>query len=325
MTRILGPSVLVLGLAACDAPLDPEPLSRDMRGAELDEATPAQGPDGPWPPAGGTLNTASLGVTPLMRLLPPDLDREESAEKDDGVISLIEVFDGDQYLPVTAVAVPQGTLVLHTAEGSFEGSETIGSRWWLDEEQTHYVTITDVSEGGMALGYQLEHHVATDGRVQLICAPDIDGDHWAYLVEDVRVNVSNGTISPDDGPLLVACASGALGKAITWGFTPWSEGTTEPLLLYQTGVRTVMADYCGDGSSYTEDGTLIQVNNALAAQQFVSSKANTEAVFGPDGALCLSSPRVPDRPMECTLSPCHGAPYGWVTADYHTWTKLAPP
>jgi hypothetical protein len=317
MRWILGSMSLVL--LACDPAPDDEDLA-------FREVVPVEGMGfGAWPPPGGTFNTASLGVTPLMRILPPAYDFDGPIKADDGVISLIEVLDGGDYVPVTGVSVPGGRLVLETARGPFEGAAVEGSRWWLDAAKTQHIVITEVSLAGTALGYQLEHRVVGKPEAQPVCAPDIDGDHWAYLVEDVLVDVTDGSVERDDGPLLVACASGALGKAITWGFSPWQDKLVDPLLLYQTGVRTVMADYCGNGSSYTEDGILIQVSNDAAGQRFSAPSASTEAVFGPDGALCLTTPRKPGLPTDCALAPCTDKLEGLMAASYHTWTKLAAP
>jgi hypothetical protein len=308
LPRFLRPCLLLLGLAACDALPDHEALVLRDEPVEIEE--------GIWPPPGGTINTAWLGDMPLMRLVPPGSEFESHAG--DAAIGLIEVFDGDQYLPVTDMAIPQGALVLTAGGVTYTGKTLIESRWWIGDAMTEYIVITNVSEEGLAPGYQLEHR---RGDLQdPLCEPSVDDEHWAYLVEDVFVNVANGNIMPDDGPLLIACASGAVGKAITWGFSPWYEGDVD-LALYRTGVRTVMADYCGDASSHTGDGIFIQVSNELAGQYFTAPEASTEAIFGPDGALCLSEQRVPSRRRGCSLSPCEAPP----SEPFQAWTKLAPP
>ncbi|MCX4243271.1 ADYC domain-containing protein [Paraliomyxa miuraensis] len=320
----------MLSLVACDAMQVPE--GPDALPQAIDFRT---GPEGPWPPPGGGLNTAWLGDTPLMRILPPGY--LHILRGLDVRATQIQVQIAGQYHTVTSVSAVEGTLILETAVGTHKGAELVGSRWWLDQGHTEYITITEVAEGGQAPGYQLAYK-AKDGEgmgTVPICEPDIDGDHWAYLVGDVYVDVDDATITQDTGALLVACSSGALGKAITWGFAPWVHddeplpGVGEPppldLPLYQTGVRTVRADYCGDGEAHTEDGTRIQVRNDLIGLAFDSSQQSTEAVFGPDGALCLSSPRDPGAVVDCALPTC--PPFAWtlMTAHYHAWTKLAPP
>jgi len=309
--RFLGSSLLVFELAACDAPLDHEELLfRDE--PEISPYAPGN-QSGTWPPPGGTFNTAWLGDMPLMRLVPPG--SEVASETGDGVIYFIEVFDGEEYLPVTNVAVPNGTLVLTAGGETYTGGAVVGSRWWLDETGTDYIVITAVGEPGVAAGYLLEHHHGD--QQDYICEPTRAGSHWSYLVEDIFVDVQNGDITPDSGPLLVACVTGAVGKAITWGFSPWYPGD-DTLALYRTGVRTVRADYCGDGWSYTDDGILIQVSNALAGRSFDDPTARTEAIFGPDGAVCLSHARFKEPTLTCTLPQCEEP-----TESFQAWTKLA--
>nr|MCH9682290.1 hypothetical protein [Deltaproteobacteria bacterium] len=99
-------------------------------------------------------------------------------------------------------------------------------------------------------------------------------------------------------------------------------------LLWETGVRAIRADYCGNGIAYTQTGTPIHLSNPSAGLSFLASAGATEAVFGPDGALCLTSPRVIASPMDlpCALSKCDdvgGAP-ALITTPYHTWTKIQP-
>jgi hypothetical protein len=85
-----------------------------------------------------------------------------------------------------------------------------------------------------------------------------------------------------------ACASGALAKCVAWGYAPWIVGSD----AHQSCTRMVRADYCGDGDSYTKDGTLIDVGDAVGVQTFVGdSELEFEAGWGPDGAVCVDKPR----------------------------------
>jgi len=316
----IGLFLLISGLAlgACDETAEADPAS--FRALDL----PWQIIPG-WPPPGGTLNTASLGTTPLMRLLLPGYPgaNGNNVRTSDAVIHSVELMRSRSFEEVTSISAISGELSITTDDGDFRGADLIDSRWWLDEQKTRYITITDYGEAAGFKGYQFEHHWTVSGPANpMICTPDVDGNHWAYVVGDVLVQPT-GSITNDPGALLIACSSGALGKAITWGFTPWDE-TNQTLDLYQTGVRTVMADYCGDGSSYTEDGTLIQVHNDLAGQGFVNPTTENEAVFGPDGALCLSEPRAASHAPDCEIPVCGDEVEIdlLMTESFHTWTKL---
>jgi hypothetical protein len=69
--------------------------------------------------------------------------------------------------------------------------------------------------------------------------------------------------------------------------------------LYDTCVRMVRADYCGDGRSFTRDGTVIGYRDSaglatLTAEDIATESLAFEAVWGPGGAICLARPRLDD-------------------------------
>ncbi|MCH9681247.1 MAG: hypothetical protein K0V04_07435, partial [Deltaproteobacteria bacterium] len=227
-----------------------------------------------WPPSGGTLNTASLGDGPLMRLLPPSYPGG-LARVDDVVVHDVELVPAPIGLDASLwVSAPQGELVVATGDGVHKGEALVGSKWWLDSFHTHYLTVTEHAFAGHH-GYQFEERwIDEENQSTPICEADDQGERWAYVVSDVLVT-ADARIEPDPGALLIACASGALGKAITWGFSPWHGTHADPLRFYQTGVRTVRADYCGDGVSWTEDGTWIQVSSTSAGLVFWHPKMKT--------------------------------------------------
>jgi hypothetical protein len=52
-------------------------------------------------------------------------------------------------------------------------------------------------------------------------------------------------------------------------------------------VRALRADYCGDGTPYTVDGTLVNLYDN-AGLQFDTVDWDPEAAWTPDGAACIS-------------------------------------
>lgn len=62
-----------------------------------------------------------------------------------------------------------------------------------------------------------------------------------------------------------ACTGGTIAKCTQWGYRPWdtafrSDGTPAALAPYhQSCVRAAVADYCADGTSWTRNGTLVDV------------------------------------------------------------------
>lgn len=106
--------------------------------------------------------------------------------------------------------------------------------------------------------------------------------HW-NLVTATRENL--------DDAITWACRGAALAKAVEWGYRPWASHAGTPLEDYhEAAVRMIRADYCGDGVHHTTNGNPIDVADRLGIQ--VSDTTwPVEAKWGPDGAVCLNTPR----------------------------------
>jgi hypothetical protein len=93
----------------------------------------------------------------------------------------------------------------------------------------------------------------------------------------------------------LTCTSGAIGKCLRMGYRPWQIARDgAPLRAYhQACVRMVRADYCGDGTGHTRDGTPINVYDRLGIQQADAAPAmRFEAAWATDGAVCVNHARV---------------------------------
>lgn len=120
-----------------------------------------------------------------------------------------------------------------------------------------------------------------------------------------RVWEDNGAKTDAVDRFTLACSGSAVGKCVVWGYRPWESipsrdaGFMEG--LHQACVRMVRADYCGDGVSATEPGTLIEfIDNAgIAGGSGSLPGATIEAAWGPDGALCINHPRWPEDTPSC--------------------------
>jgi hypothetical protein len=85
-----------------------------------------------------------------------------------------------------------------------------------------------------------------------------------------------------------ACESGVLAKCAAWGYAPWTAGVD----LHQACTRMARADYCGDGVSYTKDGTAIDVFDAQGLAKPVDDPTFLfEAGWRPEGAACVARAR----------------------------------
>jgi hypothetical protein len=92
-----------------------------------------------------------------------------------------------------------------------------------------------------------------------------------------------GSYSPDSSQFTLACRGSSIGKCVELGYKPWNGYAPE----LASCVRALRADYCGDGTPYTVDGTLVN----LFDDQGVRIDAIDwvpEAEWTPDGARCIS-------------------------------------
>lgn len=95
--------------------------------------------------------------------------------------------------------------------------------------------------------------------------------------------------------LTFACTDGVLAKCVRWGYRPWAERPgVDMRALYQTCLRMVRADYCGDGVPHTEEGTPINLWDIAGIQTRDPADGMTfEAAWGPEGALAIARTRWP--------------------------------
>jgi hypothetical protein len=67
---------------------------------------------------------------------------------------------------------------------------------------------------------------------------------------------------------------------------------------YDTCVRMVRADYCGDGRAWTRDGTIIDMWDDQGIQKSDTQNDpafSFEAGWKPDGAVCVAHTRIPEN------------------------------
>ena len=139
-----------------------------------------------------------------------------------------------------------------------------------------------------------------------ICRPDREGRRVGFPLA--------GAFAPDmrhvdaPGRFLITCSGGAEGKCVRFGYKPWGRAPDGSPLepYYQTCVRAVRADYCGDGVGHTRDGTPIDIFDRIGVQRDeVAPGITFEAAFGPDGATCVAHPRLPeDASLERLIALC---------------------
>jgi hypothetical protein len=137
-------------------------------------------------------------------------------------------------------------------------------------------------------------------------SPDSAG-HWVNSCEADRLGRRMGFVMQgyfdltghhveDTSAFTVTCSSGSAGKCVLFGYSPWLPGKDgKPIKpLFQACMRMVRADYCGDGTPHTRNGTLIDLWDYQGINPDTHpSDFPFEASWSPDGAEWLKHTRIP--------------------------------
>jgi len=121
---------------------------------------------------------------------------------------------------------------------------------------------------------------------------------------DYRQGVTGGGSRIDEpNAITFACEGYAIYKCIDFGYKSWTtveHGDTRD--HHEACTRLIRADYCGDGTSWTVDGTLVNVFDNLGVQPDTETWP-TEAEWDQDGARCLSHQRIQnmDEVPQCSF------------------------
>ncbi|WNG14973.1 ADYC domain-containing protein [Cystobacter fuscus] len=117
-----------------------------------------------------------------------------------------------------------------------------------------------------------------------------------------------------EGQLTLACEKGVIAKCIDWGYKPWAVEQGQSLAsLHQACTRMARADYCGNGTPHTTEGTIIDLYDVMnlkqktvdASDKWDPKRATFEAAWGPEGAVCLARTR-DGRGLEEIQKECPG-------------------
>jgi hypothetical protein len=139
-----------------------------------------------------------------------------------------------------------------------------------------------------------------------LCAPDPHGRATAIPVpgfwdRDGRF-VGGGL-----GAFSFACTAGAQAKCVRFGYLPWATTSAGDSMAphHAACVRMVRADYCGDGTPHTVPGVAIQMFDRAGVHDRPTTGYGTfEALWGPEGAVCVARARHPAFPLADILRHC---------------------
>jgi hypothetical protein len=129
------------------------------------------------------------------------------------------------------------------------------------------------------------------------CLPGPDGTVAGFPIAGKWT--SDGRHERASAGFAITGTSGAIGKCVRMGYKPWRDAKGESLWDYhQACVRAVRADYGGDGTGHTRNGTLVDIFDRLGIQPPEPDPRGPalefEAAWGPDGAVCVRRTRIPE-------------------------------
>ncbi|PCC74872.1 hypothetical protein SAMN02745121_05949 [Nannocystis exedens] len=287
--------------------------------------------------AGGVwLNTSSIGATPFS-----ELDLSGQVHKGAQFTGAQLLRPGNVWVNVTSGAVKDGILEAKVGTTIYRGADLVGSRWQLtlfnpdtdgdgdhdanDEPEVDVeLRIASFQQISAREAHYTFETVDDEGNVVPVCDADTAGRHTMVPIKDVTVNEVTGKMAKRSNTLYLACTSGAIGKAVQWGYKPWERQLDE----FEVATRMIRADYCYTGQSFTQNGTHLQVQDRYHINTFLRSEDPNEAVWTTTGVRCLNTPRnatYTAPQVQCggqTLPTCPADTSMSTYPDALFWTKL---
>jgi hypothetical protein len=173
----------------------------------------------------------------------------------------------------------------------YTGEGLVESKWdvklvqgGVENPATMWISDFEEAEPG-ELRYTF-HYNDVNGDPVPLCDPDPEGDIAAVPIQDITVNDTTGAIGTRANTLYLGCTSGAVGKAVVWGYKPW----TRTLEDFEAAVRMVRADYCYDGKSWTVPGTPIEVRDLWDINDFINESPPDRGDLGAERAAVPRHP-----------------------------------
>jgi hypothetical protein len=158
------------------------------------------------------------------------------------------------------------------------------------------VTVDPRDQAGEVMLYSISEQ-DSKGEWRNVCNADPEGQRLAFPLAGSFTPDMH--YSPGNDRILITCTGGAEGKCVRFGYKPWHEDSNGNSLAayYQTCIRLVRADYCGNGIGHTRNGMPIDIFDRIGIQKDETAVGmSLEAVWGPEGAVCVSHTRLPQGP-----------------------------
>lgn len=140
--------------------------------------------------------------------------------------------------------------------------------------------------------YSISYRHPGDETWRSACTDDSGAPEPAIPMQGFRWDPTTGQRSAAPGVVTLACKSGAIGSCASWGYRPWVSALLDH---HQACIYMKRADYCGDGTPHTMNGTWIDIYDRLSPQlQAQATGWPLEAHWGSQGASCIGTRRHPE-------------------------------
>lgn len=167
------------------------------------------------------------------------------------------------------------------------------------------------SGGGTVSIYRMQY-TDLDGVTHPVCpnTSDPHKDMVTLIYGETYNRVTNEVVGGQSRWFTIACVAEAAFKMKMMDYHP--TGTRHATRDQRRAtLRMVTADYCGDGTPYTVDGTSVAWRNANGSVTPTIAETSLEAKWGPEGALCLDDPRWADpESVHCEIPSCDDSAFG---------------
>jgi len=201
--------------------------------------------------------------------------------------------------PSPALGVDGTAFILQIGDGhALRGAELVGAELTLDDDTTiriDGVRTDPLDASGEVLLHRLSVRVG-DGVWENPCEAAPDGTREALPIPGQWD--AGGRYRADPARFAISCTGGAQAKCVRSGYRPWKQAADGTALapLYEACVRMIRADYCGDGTPATRDGTLIDIYDRHGIQASANDPGlQFEAGWSPEGAVCVAHTRIADE------------------------------
>jgi hypothetical protein len=243
------------------------------------------------------------------------------------------VGDGGDFIEITEIKPPNAGVVIATwlvggelraltSKGALlSGEQIVGTeiQYKLSEgmkgkkKRVRFKSAQPLAPGADVWLYDLDIKDG-NGSWRPLCETSGGARTEALLLGNVWDPLTAARVGDDiSGLITFACRDGALAKCVEFGYRPWQADADDIAFtdLHQACTRLVRADYCGDGVSFTLEGTPVHLLDLVGVQLAAEgAQYAVEAEWGPDGATCFNpnNTRIPGASPPCALPLC-GEPF----------------